>query len=66
MARIEWRQHTSLLLRLLLTWLFSLYVDDLSQQLSKSKVGCVIDSQCMKHFIYVNAICVFAPSPHGL
>ena len=36
--------------------LFSVYVDDLSDKLVESKVGCSIDNLCMNHVMYADDI----------
>ena len=46
--------------------LFSVYVDDLSDKLIKSKTGCHIDNLCMNHVMYADDICLMAPSPVSL
>ena len=46
--------------------LFSVYVDDLSNKLVESKVGCSIDNLCMNHVMYADDICFMAPSPAAL
>ena len=46
--------------------LFSLYIDELSDRLSKSNVGCFIDGTCMNHFFYADDICILAPSAISL
>ena len=43
--------------------LFSVYVDDLSDKLVESKVGCSIDNLCMNYVMYADDICLMAPSP---
>ena len=43
--------------------LFSVYVDDLSDKLVESKVGCSIDNLCMNHVMYADDSCLMAPSP---
>ena len=48
--------------RILSPKLFSVYVDDLSDKLVKSKVGCSIDNLVMNHFMYADDICFMAPS----
>ena len=45
---------------------FSVYVDDLSDKLVKSKIGCHIDNLCMNHVMYADDICLMAPSPASL
>ena len=54
--------------RILSPKLFSADVDDLSDKLARSKVGCSIDNLCMNHVMYMYAddICLMAPSPAAL
>ena len=46
--------------------LYSVYVDDLSDYLVKSQIGCHIDSLCVNHVMYVDDICLMTPSPAAL
>ena len=46
--------------------LYSVYVDDLSEYLVKSQIGCHIDSLCVNHVMYADDICLMAPSPAAL
>ena len=46
--------------------LFSVYVDDLSDKLVKSKVGCSIDNLCMNHVMYADDVCRMSPSHAAL
>ena len=46
--------------------LFAVYVDDLSDKLIQSKIGCHIDNLCMDHVMYADDICLMAPSPASL
>ena len=46
--------------------LFAIFVDDLPQDLAMCKSGCYIDDQCMNHVMYVDDICLLAPSAIGL
>ena len=46
--------------------LYSVYVDDLSDYLVKSQIGCHIDSLCVNHVMYADDICLMAPSPAAL
>ena len=46
--------------------LFSMYVDDLSNKLIDSKIGCHIDNHCMNHVMYADDICIMAPSAVAL
>ena len=43
--------------------LYSVYVDDLSEYLVKSLIGCQIDSVCVIQVMYADDICLMAPSP---
>ena len=43
--------------------LFFVYVNDHSDKLIKSKLGCHTDNLCMIHVIYAYDICIMAPSP---
>ena len=52
--------------RILYPKLLCVYVDDLSDKLVKSKVGCSIDNLCMNHVKYADDICLMAPSPAAL
>ena len=52
--------------RILSPKLFSVYVDDFSDKLVESKVGCSIDNLCMNHVMYADDICLMAPSPAAL
>ena len=46
--------------------LYSVYVDDLSDYLVKSQIGCHIDNVCVNHVMYADDICLMAPSPAAL
>ena len=46
--------------------LFSVYVDDLSDKLVGSKIGCSINNLYMNHVMYADDICLMAPSPAAL
>ena len=46
--------------------LYSVYIDDLSDYLVKSQIGCHIDSLCVNHVMYADDICLMAPSPAAL
>lgn len=43
--------------------LFNLYMDDLSVQLNKSKIGCTMNNVTMNHFLYADDTCILSPSP---
>ena len=42
------------------------YVDDLSDYLVKSQIGCQIGNVCVKHVMYADDICLMAPSTAAL
>ena len=46
--------------------LFSVYVNDLSDYLVKSQIGCQIVNVCVNHIMYADEICLMAPSPAAL
>ena len=46
--------------------LFSIYIDDLSKQLTKCYAGCYIGDTCINHVFYADDICLITPSPSGL
>ena len=46
--------------------LYSVYVDDFSDYLVKSQIGCHIEHVCVNHVMYVDDICLMAPSPAAL
>ena len=45
---------------------FSVYVDDLSSQLNKLKVGCVLGESIINHLLYADDIALISPSSAGL
>ena len=47
-------------------YLFAIYMDDLSQKLSKLKVGCMINDSCLNHVSFADDLCCFSPSLTGL
>ena len=55
---------------MLSSFLFTLYIDELSYQLSyqlnNSNVGCHINNACLSHLFYADDLCLMAPSPMGL
>jgi hypothetical protein len=72
---IRWGKHTSAYFKvsngvrqgsLLSPKLFSVYVDQLSVFLMKSKVGCFINSVCFNHIFYADDLCLLAPSAIAL
>ena len=46
--------------------LFNIYLDDLSQKLNKSKIGCNILSTILNHVCYADDLVVLSPSFKGL
>ena len=46
--------------------LFSVYVDNFSDKLIKSKTGCHIDNLCINHVMYADDVGLMAPSPASL
>ena len=58
--------HINIIIVILSPRLFSLYIDELSDRLSKSNIGCFIDGTCMNHFFYADDICLLAPSAISL
>ena len=46
--------------------LYSVYVDDISDYLVKSQIGCQIDNVCVNRVMYPDDICLMAPSPVAL
>ena len=46
--------------------LHSVYVDDLSDYLVKSQIGCQKDNVCVNHVMYADDISLMAPSPAAL
>ena len=41
--------------------LFAINVDDLTQSLIKSKIGCMLDEVCYNHIFYADDLCLLAP-----
>ena len=41
--------------------LFSVHMDDLSNMLIRSGVGCYIDNICVNHAFYAEDLCLMAP-----
>ena len=41
--------------------LFAIYVDDLTQSLIQSKIGCMLDEVCYNHIFYADDLCLLAP-----
>ena len=46
--------------------LFSVYVDDLSEALSATKMGCVINDTSVNQVFYADDLCIMSASPAGL
>ena len=46
--------------------MFNVFVDDLSYDLSKTNVGCYINSVCINHLLYADDAVLVAPSPYAL
>jgi len=46
--------------------MFALYVNDLSDLLIRSNVGCYIDSVCINHLFYADDLCLMAPTAIAL
>ena len=46
--------------------LFNIYVDALSQQLNKVKVGCCMYSKVINHLYYADDLVLLSPSTHGM
>ena len=47
-------------------YLFNVYIDDLSQKLKSSGVGCHINNVCFNHLFYADDSVLIAPSPRAL
>jgi len=48
------------------TYLFAVYLDDLSNELNNIKAGCYIGEVLLNHLIFADDICVFCPSVRWL
>ena len=46
--------------------LFNIYVDDLSSQLNKLKIGCAMGEMIINHLLYADDIVLISPSSIGL
>ena len=42
--------------------LFALYMNELTDELSNSYVGCYINDKCINHIMYADEICLMAPT----
>ena len=47
-------------------YFFAVYIDDLSKELNKIKVGCFVRKSLVNHLLFVDDLCCFCPSIHGL
>jgi hypothetical protein len=74
MFQIKWGSHLSICFNvsngvrqggILSPYLFSIYVNDLSVNLTNSKTGCCINNTFVNHIFYADDLCV-APSAKGL
>ena len=45
--------------------LYYVYVDDLSDYLTKSQIGCHKDNACVNYVMYADDICLMTPSPEA-
>jgi len=50
----------------LIPYLFSVYLDELSIQLGSARVGCTVGNMVVNHLLFADNICVFSPSTSGL
>ena len=41
-------------------YFFAVYIDDLSKELNKIKVGCLIGKSLLNHLLFADDLCVFA------
>ena len=46
--------------------LFNIYIDDLSSQLNKLKIGCIMGEMIINHLLYADDIVLISPSSIGL
>ena len=47
-------------------YFFAVYIDDLSKELNKIKVGCFVGKSLDNHLLFADDLCCFCPSIHGL
>ena len=47
-------------------YLFSIYIDDLSEELNLIRVGCVMNDMIINHILYADDIVLISPSSRGL
>ena len=45
---------------------FNVFMDELSQELSKTNVGCYLNDTCVNHLFYADDSVLIAPSPYAL
>jgi len=48
------------------TYLFAVYLDELSTQLGSARAGCTVGNMVVNHLKFADDICVFSPSISGL
>ena len=51
---------------ILSSYLFSIYIDDLSKELNCLRVGCVMGNMIINHILYADDIVLISPSSRGL
>ena len=51
---------------ILSSYFFAVYVDDLSKELNKMKIGCFVKKSLVNHLLCADDLCCFCPSIHGL
>ena len=51
---------------ILCPYLFTVYVNDLSNMPNKGEIGCHINNCCANHVFYTDDLCVIAPNTCGL
>ena len=47
-------------------YFFAVYIDDLSKELNKIKVGCFVGKSLVNYLLFADDLCCFCPSIHGL
>ena len=47
-------------------YLFSIYIDDLSEELNFIRIGCVMNDMIINHILYADDIVLISPSSRGL
>jgi len=48
------------------SYLFAVYLDELSNQLGSARVGCTVGNMVVNDLLFADDICVFSPSISGL